>query len=284
MTAQLEIPKEFVEEWNGEDWVYWSGAVEIMLDYIGLFGTLGPVEAQLRKLCENGEIRATVFEDVEEPEEPHRIPPSRWRDEACDYTIPGNCFIGVSRTDLEHWLSQQPKAPKGLRGDIHGPWEADLYGERWFDFERAANELGDKLGISPSAAEAQLRKLCASGEIRALGTDDPDDCDEPPTSIPPSEWPDDDLPRYEVRVSNIDFYRWLNRQSTQPTAGGKQSRITRILKEMFPTGVPNRADCPRQPLTAELVKRDPSLKPLDPKTLKTAIDAYNRQQGSAGKR
>jgi hypothetical protein len=59
-----------------------------------------------------------------------------------------------------------------LRGDIHGPWEHEFYGERWFDFDRAANELVDKLVIHPSAAQAQLRKLCAMGEIRAVGTDD----------------------------------------------------------------------------------------------------------------
>jgi hypothetical protein len=50
---------------------------------------------------------------------------------------------------------------------------------------------------------------------------------------------------------------------------------------MFPAGVPNRADCPRWPLRATLLKRDASLKPLDLKTLKTAIDAFNRQLGNA---
>jgi hypothetical protein len=164
-----------------------------------------------------------------------------------------------------------------LRGDIHGPWECDLYGERWLDFDRAANELADKLAIPPSAAQAQLRKLCASGEIRAVGTDG----SERPAPIPPSQWRDEDEPTIEMMwVSNIDFYDWLNRQPTHP-AGGKQSRIARLLAEMFPTGVPNRADCPRQPLTAELIKRDPSLSPLDPKTLRTAIEAHNRQLGNA---
>src|SRR6516162_3534428 len=37
---------------------------------------------------------------------------------------------------------------------------------------------------------------------------------------------------------------------TQPTAGGKQSRLVRLLGEMFPEGVPNRADYPREPLRA----------------------------------
>jgi hypothetical protein len=159
------------------------------------------------------------------------------------------------------------------RGDLNGPWEWDFYGERWFYFDRAASELGDKLAIPPTAAEAKLHKLCATGVIRAVGSDDNDKWPEP---IPPSEWSDDDLPRLEILVSNLDFYNWLERQVTQPNPGGKQSRIIVLLAKMFPTGVPNRADCPREPLKAELVKRDPSLKPLDLKTLKTAIEAYNR--------
>jgi len=92
---------------------------------------------------------------------------------------------------------------------------------------------------------------------------------------------------FGVYVNKDDCKRWLHKlkpEAEPATAGGKQSRIIRLLKEMFPTGVPSRNDCPRQPLTAELIKRDGSLSPLDPKTLKTAIDAYNRQQGSAGKR
>jgi hypothetical protein len=80
-------------------------------------------------------------------------------------------------------------------------------------------------------------------------------------------------------VSNIDFYNWLDQH--QPVSGGKQSRIARLLAELFPTGVPHRGDCPREPLKAQLIARDPSLNPLDLKTLKTAIDAYNRQLGNA---
>jgi hypothetical protein len=50
---------------------------------------------------------------------------------------------------------------------------------------------------------------------------------------------------------------------------------------MFPAGVPHRADCPRERLKADLIRRDHSLKPLDLKTLKTAIEIYNRQLGNA---
>ena len=153
------------------------------------------------------------------------------------------------------------------RGDIHGPWEYDFYGELWLVFDRAIIELGDKLAVPPSTAQAQLHRLCASGEVRAIGIDDPDN--EKPKPIPPSEWHqingvvlgDDDLPRLDVLVSNIDFYNWLNRQ-LQPPPGGKQSRLARLLAEKFPTGVPPRADYPREGLKAELLSRDPGLSPL----------------------
>jgi hypothetical protein len=168
-----------------------------------------------------------------------------------------------------------------VRGDKYKPWEWEVDGELWLIFDRAVIELGDKLAIPPSAAQAQLHKLCAGGEVRAIGSNDPDDPDGEGGHIPPSQWSEGDLPRQEVLVSNIDFYNWLNRQLTQSIAGGKQSRIVRLLVEMYPTGVPNRADCPREGLKATLLERDPTLTPLDLKTLKTAIDAYNRALGNA---
>ena len=111
----------------------------------------------------------------------------------------------------------------------------------------------------------------------------------PPEPIKPSDWTqrevdlecDADGCKYFVDVDENDFRYWLNQQLTHPTAGGKQSRLVRLLAEMFPAGVPNRADCPREPLKAELLKRDPSLKPLDLKTLKTAIETCNRVVGNA---
>jgi len=159
-----------------------------------------------------------------------------------------------------------------------GHWQ----GEAWVYFHWAASQIGDKLAISPGPAQAQLRKLCASGEIRAIASVD----DEEPEPIPPSRWSDKDITAlwghdYVVAISGNDLRNWLNQQPTQSTAGGKQSRLIRLLAEMFPTGVPDRADCPREPLKAELLKRDPSLKPLDLKTLKTAIETCNRVVGNA---
>jgi hypothetical protein len=151
----------------------------------------------------------------------------------------------------------------------------------WIEFYYAANLVGDKLAIPPGAAKTQLCKLCASGQIKGIASWDPEDEPEP---IPAEWWRNK---RYTaswdwvVAVSGPDLRNWLKHQSATPTAGGKQSRIARLLAEMYPTGVPNRGDCPRWPLRATLLKRDASLKPLDLKTLKTAIDAFNRQLGNA---
>jgi hypothetical protein len=155
-------------------------------------------------------------------------------------------------------------------------------GEEWVYFHWAADKIGDKLAITPGAAQARLRKLCASGEIRTMMSWD----NEEPETISPSQWRDEDvdliapLDFLTVAVNRSDLRRWLDQQPTQ-AAGGKQSRVARLLAEMFPAGVPTRADCPREPLRAELIKRDPSLQPLDLKTLKTAIEMYNRQVGNA---
>jgi hypothetical protein len=159
-----------------------------------------------------------------------------------------------------------------MKDGFVGYWD----GQEWIEFYWAANKVGDKLAIPPGPAKTQLCKLCASGQIKAIASWDPE---EEPEPIPPDWWRDKRHTAswdWVVAVSKSDLRNWLSHQST-PAAGGKQSRITRLLAEIYPTGVPPRADCPRQSLTAELIKRDPSLTPLDPKTLRTAIKAYNRQ-------
>jgi hypothetical protein len=130
--------------------------------------------------------------------------------------------------------------------------------EEWVEFHWAASEIGDKLAIRPGAAQARLRKLCASSEIRAL-TFVEDDQEQAPEWISPSQWRDENIAASsDVAVSRNDLRNWLSHQSSPPTAGGKQSRLVRLLAEMFPEGVPNRADCPREPLRAELVSVIPA--------------------------
>jgi hypothetical protein len=124
----------------------------------------------------------------------------------------------------------------------------------WLSFQLAAEEVERKLGLTWGAAQRQVLDLCESGAV---------------------EW------RQRIPggpdVERNDLLRWLE----QPRkVGGKQSRIIRLLADMFPDGVPNPADYPRQTLTSELIKRDPGLASLSPKTLQKAIAAYNRQLGN----
>jgi hypothetical protein len=126
----------------------------------------------------------------------------------------------------------------------------------WLSFPYAARDVERYLGLSWGAAQKAL--IEASEKLRTR-------------SNYSGQGPD---------VLDIDFYQWLNSRLNQP-AGGKQSRILRLLAKMFPTGVPSRDVRPREGLRAELLRRDPTLEPLTLKTLQKAIVAHNRQLGNA---
>jgi hypothetical protein len=65
------------------------------------------------------------------------------------------------------------------------------------------------------------------------------------------------------------------RQKGAPRNAGKQDRISIYLAENYPHGVPGPAIVPRKHLKNQLLAQDPTLKPLDEATLKSAIDRYN---------
>jgi hypothetical protein len=127
----------------------------------------------------------------------------------------------------------------------------------WLSFQLAAEEVERRLGLTWGAAQKTLLELCESSAVRY----------QQHTHGYPN-------------ISSNDLRRWLQDKLTRKT-GGKRPRIIALLRTMFPRGVPDRADHPREPLRATLVERDPSLHPLDFKTLKTAIEVYNRQLGNA---
>jgi hypothetical protein len=127
----------------------------------------------------------------------------------------------------------------------------------WFGFQLAAEEVERRLGLTWGAAQKTLLELCESGAVR---------------------W--QPVSHGYPNISSNDLRRCLQEKLTRKT-GGKQPRIIALLRTMFPHGVPDRADRPREPLRATLVERDPSLHPLDFRTLKTAIELYNRQLGNA---
>ena len=179
----------------------------------------------------------------------------------------------------------------------------------WIPFTAASWKIGQRLSYSAGLADATLRGLCVSGEVRSVRFKYDDGIQlrsggpalrkvVETLPIRPSEWRQDevDFERDKglapVRVSEMDLDHWLSRQdpvqksvvkAKQKPALGKVPRIVGHLRKMFPNGVPDPADCPRKDLRYKLVQDDPLLDPLDPKTLKTAIEEYNGSIGNVGK-
>ena len=84
--------------------------------------------------------------------------------------------------------------------------------------------------------------------------------------------------RGDIEINADDLRYWLKSQRASPNKQrtlGKRPRVIKQLAEMFPEGVPDPGDCPRKDLRAELLERDPSLKPLDEETLKRSIEEFN---------
>jgi hypothetical protein len=122
----------------------------------------------------------------------------------------------------------------------------------WLSFQLAAEEVERRLGVSWGMAQKTLLEACENKEVtwRKASVGGPD-------------------------VFDTSFLEWLSfKQHPQP--GGKQPRLLKHLATMFHNKrVPDPSDYSRKALRADLLKRDPSLYPLDEATLKTAIDKYN---------
>jgi hypothetical protein len=161
-------------------------------------------------------------------------------------------------------------------------------------FFTAVQEIRGHRGMTIGMAQRALRELCASGLVRSwkqpysMVRGEPQG-EGPPEPIEPVEWQTRqiDLMRaadgcsYWVEVSVSDLRGWLNQQPVRKgqrarkKALGKRPRIKLMLAERFPKGVPDPGYCNRQVLAKELCEIDPTLNPLDPDTLKTAIDEHN---------
>jgi len=142
--------------------------------------------------------------------------------------------------------------------------------EDWTEFsDVVASDYGWLTSLHEKARA--LRKLCASGVIRTFRAHE-----DGIEFIPAKEWTRDfDTDGVYLSEENIRRH-WLDMLSKPPPEPtGKQPRIRAHLAEMFPNGVPDPAHCPRKALKADLLKRDPSLSPLDEATLKSAIEAHN---------
>jgi hypothetical protein len=184
-------------------------------------------------------------------------------------------------------------------------------GEGWVCFRKAVMTALVELEMPVGPAERRLRQQCASGDIRSIR------CEvifadgevfsvlDDPQRINPREWSQDNLdfsaddPEDEskaistmIAISEADFWNWI--AGVEETEGGlvvvagssgtvaKRGKVPRIkawLAQEYPDGVPEPADCPRQELLTRLLKADPGLRSVDPKTLRAAIAEHN-----AGKR
>jgi hypothetical protein len=122
----------------------------------------------------------------------------------------------------------------------------------WVQFQLAAKEVERRLGLSWGMAQKVLLEACENEEVtwQKASQGGPD-------------------------VLDISLLEWLKAKQNPPR-GGKQPRILKHLAAMFPNErVPEASLKPRHILRADLLKRDPDLKPLDEGTLRRAIDTYN---------
>jgi hypothetical protein len=123
----------------------------------------------------------------------------------------------------------------------------------WLAFDLATLQVERSLGLSTLAAWEALVEACENEEVMSKRDEE------------------------DLLVLDTDLAEWLKAKQARP-AQGKQPRILKLLAEMFPNGVPPPGECNRQQLTTELLRREPSLVTIDKKTLKTAIDTYNRER------
>ena len=167
----------------------------------------------------------------------------------------------------------------------------------WLDFHYAANEIKAKLGVSLGKAQAMLRQVCATGEVRSqkqpyITVGHEAEGQGPPERIEPSEWREHEIDLmttydgcwYMVNVSKSDFGYWLDQHKPKPEQGRQPLVIKYLTKRFSGRRVPDPAHCVRKDLLAELRKVDPILAQLDIKTLMRAINKYNSSLAADGKR
>lgn len=164
---------------------------------------------------------------------------------------------------------------KALNGSDHWP------------FYSASEEIERRFDLSVGAAEKMLREACASEGVRSYKEPYSMEGFEPRgegprVEIVPSEWRATEIDmatdangcRYWVYVSEADFRYWLKPKATKQRTG-KVPRIILHLAQLYPGGVPVAGEAPRTIMKADLLRRDPTLAPLDEATLKAAVDEYN---------
>jgi DNA-binding Lrp family transcriptional regulator len=123
-------------------------------------------------------------------------------------------------------------------------------GENWLRFGYAWGEIRDKLDLTVTAAQSRLRKLCASGQVRAIEVER----DEEPKLIDASLWERRDVylgiglaqrlmseeGNWFVAVSEGDLRRCLDGQGTKAEPKTKsrydRDRALKAIKALYPEG------------------------------------------------
>jgi hypothetical protein len=129
----------------------------------------------------------------------------------------------------------------------------------------------------PPEYEALLRQQCAIGHIRTIRSDDPDPYYPFAWIIRASEWINGKPDGAYIWVHMEDLKAWGKAAQIPLPAVGKVPRIKHQLARLYPDGVPDPAFAPRTQLRADLIQRDHVLRGLDFKTLKKAVEQYNRE-------
>jgi len=185
--------------------------------------------------------------------------------------------IGQLGLDLKHygdvleWHRDQLKEKEKIDPGVK-PMEPELDGHEWIAFSSAAWMIERGLRYSAGLAEATLRGLCISGEVRSIRSKyvylhHDGDLKRPPsewrrdnepsefrlktsTFIRPSEWRGTEVDfEGNIEVSEEDLRFWLDRQgatqSTDPEderpltrQQWKQNNAKKAIIELWPDGIP----------------------------------------------
>jgi len=137
---------------------------------------------------------------------------------------------------IEKVLSFSDRLKSGIRED-----------EGWIDFQWAAEEIRERLDLSPGAARQALRELCGGGHVRSII------CAEKPEeerAIDPGEWAKEALDlRCRVDISIWDLAYSLDDpvEEEEPTnaetdgtgrSSKKRELASQAIKALWPEGIP----------------------------------------------
>ena len=181
---------------------------------------------------------------------PTPIKPKDWKDQPDlepDTEDGKETIVYVSRDDLEYWFD-----PKSVEQPVWNILHSD--DKQLIDRFREIPEIRSELDQHQEMADNQLKIRRNLYQIGVL----------------------------KKKKIEVEKQSSSGAADGEKPALGKRPRIKALLAQFYPNGVPDPGLCNRQELQGRILKADPTVGPMDFKTLKTAIDEYNAE--SAGKR